>query len=339
MLGAGKMSYGICRVQKMGAGSVKGIQIHDKRDKKGVSHTNADIDWNKTSLNYDLHPANNKNFNLAVNQRISQLNLKKAVRKDAVVMAQVLVTSDNDFFKKLDSEQQAEFFKDSYEFLSQRYGKENIISAIVHLDEHTPHMHFNFVPVTEDGRLSAKTVLNRKSLIEQQDSFIEIVGKKYGLERGVRSDERREHLETADYKLKTTLEKKQKAEQQLEKLQGRILTEQEVIALNGRKSLSGALKGVTYEEYQNLKKTAESVNKAKIAVLNAKAETKQAKAETSKTEIRYLIEIATLKSELQNQKIYYEKIFNNLSPEALQEVNRIKKILNQSKSTKREIDI
>lgn len=53
------MSYGVVRVQKMTAGSVKGIEIHDRREKDGVSHTNKDIDWERTKQNYDFHPTQN----------------------------------------------------------------------------------------------------------------------------------------------------------------------------------------------------------------------------------------------------------------------------------------
>lgn len=227
------MSYGIVRVQKFTAGSVKGIEIHDKREKE-KSNTNPDIDYSKSQDNYDLHDSN-KSFQQAIKERISQLELKRAVRKDAVVMAQVLVTSDGLFFENLDkltqegyadathrayasgmpftqslinsevTDYSKEFFKDAYMFLSERYGADNVVSATVHLDEKTPHMHFNFVPVTADGRLSAKDVLSKKNLIEQQTAFYEQVGKKYGLLRGEPKEngKERKHLETAEYKAKT----------------------------------------------------------------------------------------------------------------------------------------
>lgn len=204
------MSYGVVRVQKFHAGSVKGIQIHDRREKDGISHTNKDIDWSRTQLNYDLHTAQNKNFSKAIKDRIISLSMKRAVRKDAVVMAQVLVTSDHTFFKGLTENEQKQFFQDSYEFLKERYGKENVISATVHLDETTPHMHFNFVPVT-DGRLSAKAVLTKQSLIDQQTKFYEKVGKKYGLQRGERGG-RTKHLETAEFKKQTAISKALEAE-------------------------------------------------------------------------------------------------------------------------------
>lgn len=196
------MSYGICRVEKFGRGSVKGIEIHDRREKEGISHTNKDIDWSRTHLNYDLHAPSNDNYTRAVKARIEQLQLARAPRKDAVVMAQVLVTSDSNYFKGLNKEQQSAFFKDSYRFLCDRYGQENVISATVHLDERTPHLHFNFVPVTADGRLSAKSIFTKSSLREQQTAFYEQVGKKYGLQRGVEGSTAK-HLDTAELKLQT----------------------------------------------------------------------------------------------------------------------------------------
>lgn len=219
--GGCNMSFGIVRVQKMGSGTVKGIEIHDRREKEGISHTNKDIDWEQTSQNYDLHPKQNQNFTKTVKERIAKLNLPKAVRKDAVVMAQVLVTSDHDFFKGLSKEQQEQFFKDSYNFLSERYGKENVISATVHLDERTPHMHFNFVPVTADGRLSAKSVLTRQNLIQQQTAFQEQVGKHYGLERGIQGGKKK-HLEIAELKAQTALETASKAQERVQAIENSI---------------------------------------------------------------------------------------------------------------------
>jgi hypothetical protein len=100
----------------MTSGSVKGIEIHDRREKDGISHTNKDIDWTRTALNYDVHPVQNSNYNKAVRDRISALNLPKAVRKDAVVMAQVLVTSDSGFFDDMSKERRDQLFQGQLRF-------------------------------------------------------------------------------------------------------------------------------------------------------------------------------------------------------------------------------
>ena len=288
------MSYGIVRVQKFGLGSVKGIEIHDLRQKVGVSHTNDDINWQKSIDNYDIHYSNNRNFKLTIKNRINQLNLKRAVRKDAVVMAQVLVTSDSSFFQSISHDKQQQFFKDSYDFLAERYGKHNIISAVVHLDELTPHMHFNFIPITDDDRLSAKSILTKQSLIQQQTAFFESVGRKYGLERGLQGG-KKSHYQTSEFKAKTSfehiqqqlndsqdtlanyealqailldeiedLERQRKsiqlavnnAQATLNKLNGQVLNLSQISDIKGKKSITGALKDVSYQEYLSLKKTA-----------------------------------------------------------------------------------
>lgn len=209
------MSYGIVRVQKFKAGSVKGIEIHDKRD-KDHSHTNKEIDWNRSKSNYDLNMVEGT-FRQAIKKRIEELDLPKAVRKDAVVMAQVLVTSDKTFFDKLSPEETKQFFKQSYDFLKERYGEKNVISATVHMDEKTPHMHFNFVPVTDDGRLSAKSILNRMDLIKQHDDFYKEVGKDWGLSRGEKEGYKK-HIETADFKKQTAYKELEEVESNLEVL-------------------------------------------------------------------------------------------------------------------------
>ena len=275
------MSYGIARIQKFSAGSVKGIEIHDLRA-KGHSHTNKDIDFSRSDLNYELHLRNQEiSFRQAVNERIGQLELKRAVRHDAKVMCQVLVTSDKEFFYEpgknnfgqtqsgyKDSEYpnykdsqspnyknpakggsnnkeqntnpgheeqsqslQKQFFQDCYEFLCRRYGRNNIVSAVVHLDEKTPHMHVNFVPVTMDGRLSAKDVIGgRDALNRFQTQFYEQVFKGYGLERGVEGSKTR-HQTIAEFKANTakaeirTLENEQEnSKQKRRKLKGKFPT-------------------------------------------------------------------------------------------------------------------
>lgn len=154
------MSFSICRIAKIKSSGVTGIQLHDRRE-KGVSHTNQDIDWSKTHENIDLLQQQDK-FRTVVKNRIDELNLERSIRKDATVMTQCLITSDSAFFEKMNKDQQVEFFKKSYDFIKDRYGEENMVSATIHFDENTPHMHINFIPVTKDGRLSARDLFSPK---------------------------------------------------------------------------------------------------------------------------------------------------------------------------------
>ena len=258
------MSYGIVRIQKFTKGSVKGIEIHDRREKltDETSHTNPDIDWDRSHLNYDLHPDQNQNFYQAVKNRINQLDLSRAVRKDAIVMAQVLVTSDHDFFECLTDDEQKKFFEDSYLFLADRYGMENIVSATVHLDEKTPHMHINMVPVTDDGRLSAKSVFTRASLINLQDRFHEQVGQEFGLDRGERGGKKK-HLSVIDYKIATAAGELEQTEQSLEF--GKKLVNEERTELDQLRAENQTLKSENNQSKKQLEAAQQELTDVKLA--------------------------------------------------------------------------
>jgi prefoldin subunit 5 len=222
------MSYAIIRIEKYTAGKVHGIQIHDRRE-KDKSHTNRDIDFTRSHLNYSLDEREGT-FAQAVKERIAELKMTKAVRKDAIVMCQALVTSDRDFFDGLSDDQQRQYFQQAYDFIANKYGKENIISATVHMDEKTPHLHVNFVPImtpppppekraddadpdrleeiraTKDSKpkLCAKDLFKRDDLKALQDQFHAQVGEPWGLERGTpreeNSEKRHKHLKVSEYK-------------------------------------------------------------------------------------------------------------------------------------------
>ena len=90
------------------------------------------------------------------------------------------------FFAGKKQDEVREYFERALAFLQSEIAKENFISAVVHMDEKTPHMHVSFVPITEDGRLSAKDIVgNKKKLTQWQDGFWQHMVKKYpDLERG-----------------------------------------------------------------------------------------------------------------------------------------------------------
>lgn len=94
------------------------------------------------------------------------------------------------------------FFEDTVKWFADRYGSDRILNATVHMDEHTPHLHLGIVPITEDGKLSAKTLFTKTELKSIQTEFARDVGSKYGLERGVEGSERT-HLSETRYKLET----------------------------------------------------------------------------------------------------------------------------------------
>ena len=121
-------------------------------------------------------------------------------------MNSFVLGSDKTFFDGLAKIEQYNFFLDCHKFFAERYGEENIIAAVVHNDETTPHMHLNLMPVTKDGRLCSKQLFDKPQLQQLQTDFYESVGKRWGLQRGKEGSQKK-HLSTAEFKAKKIIER------------------------------------------------------------------------------------------------------------------------------------
>ena len=129
-------------------------------------------------------------------------------------MNSFIVTSDGEFFKGLNPWEIDEFFRDCVKFFSDKYGEENMISAVVHRDETTPHMHLNFIPINE-GRLSSKSLFDRQKLAQLQTELHENIGRKWGLQRGKEGSQTK-HLSTAEFKAKKIIEGAEQRERKID---------------------------------------------------------------------------------------------------------------------------
>ena len=144
------------------------------------------------------------NFHLVTPQRKYRAEAEKQIaeagcrtRSDSVRVVEALVTASPEFFKGKKKSEVKAYFQEALGFIREHQDPKIIISAVVHMDEKTPHMHLCFVPLTEDGRLSAKEIVgNKKKLTQWQDRFWEHMVKKYpDLERGESASETgRDHI-------------------------------------------------------------------------------------------------------------------------------------------------
>jgi hypothetical protein len=189
------MSKIVARMEKMKTGNLGGIQRHNQRETD--NHSNKEIDVTRSHLNYDLVNQESINYRERIHEIIdTQRVSKRAVRKDAVLVDEWIITSDKTFFETADSRK---FFEDSVAYFSDRCGSQNIVYATVHLDETTPHMHLGIVPMHE-GRLSSKQVFSRQTLKEIQDElpgYLQSQG--HAIERGIKGSEQK-HLTVEEYK-------------------------------------------------------------------------------------------------------------------------------------------
>ncbi|MGM8337493.1 MobV family relaxase, partial (plasmid) [Clostridium perfringens] len=252
------MSYLVFHLSKYKSSNIVGLQRHNQRENKNYS--NQDIDITMSNLNYDLVNYENISFTKKVKDIIdNKRTTKKAIRKDAVTYCECIISSDNEFFRKLDIKEQQRFFEVSLKFLENRIGKDNIISANVHLDETTPHMHLGFVPMNLDGSLSAKKMVNRNFLREIQENLPYTLQKNgFDIQRGEK-DNNVKHLDQKIYK--SNLNKEIKRLEALNLKLGEI-------TLDKKESLLGGFK-LTREEFENLKDLAKSflLNKDKLLEL------------------------------------------------------------------------
>lgn len=181
MRGGNKVGYAVVHMMKIKSGAVGGIQSHNNREHE--PKTNPDVDMSRSEDNYDLIPCDN--YKRSIKEKLSNLvESGRAVRKDAVVVCNFIVTSDNETMDALRADRQREFFQDSVKWFSDRYGADRVLNATVHMDETTPHLHIGVMPITQDGRLSAKAIFTKTEMKAIQTEFARDVGEKYGfLER------------------------------------------------------------------------------------------------------------------------------------------------------------
>ena len=173
---------------KVKLNGIGGIRRH-LQERERVK-TNPNIDLSRSHLNYCIENLTPDHLVSRVNSRIKQLSLKKHPRSDAVGLEDIIVGASADFMLNLDTEQQQQYFSDALHFFQNRYGKENVMYCQCHLDESNPHIHVGIVPVTSDGRLSAKSLFTPKTLEKLQTDFHNSVSSRYGLERGEHHDKK-----------------------------------------------------------------------------------------------------------------------------------------------------
>lgn len=299
MRGGNKVGYAVVHMMKIKSGAVGGIQSHNNREHE--PKTNPDVDMSRSEDNYDLISCDN--YKRSIKEKLSNLvESSRAVRKDAVVVCNFIVTSDNETMNALGADRQREFFQDSVKWFSDRYGADRVLNATVHMDETTPHLHIGVMPITQDGRLSAKAIFTKTEMKAIQTEFARDVGEKYGLERGVEGSERT-HLSEARFKEKKALEMANEHEaiaqelhvlaedckQELSEATRSLETvKQELSTVQDRKdALQGEaerLKALNNQTADKVREANEAIKKYSSILLNLQNQLNEAKLELSVVE-------------------------------------------------------
>ena len=177
-----KPQFAILRFAKYKGPEISKIEAHNERTKKEYK-SNPDVDQSRSKDNVHLITPERK-YRAESDRQIKAAGCR--TRSDSVRLVEAMFTATPEFFKGKTQEEIRAFFQEALEFLTAHQAKETIISAVIHMDEKTPHMHLSFVPLTEDGRLCAKDIVgDRKHLTWWQDEYWKHMVKKYpDLERG-----------------------------------------------------------------------------------------------------------------------------------------------------------
>ena len=209
------MSMIVARMQKMKAENLVGIGNHNQRKTK--NHSNPDIDTSLSKLNYDLVDRT-QNYKTDIENFINEnKSTTRAVRKDAVLVNEWIISSDKDFFDNLTESEIENFFERSKDYFAEKFGEKNIRYATVHLDESTPHMHMGIVPFDKDNKLSAKRVFNRQALRDVQEELPKYLQDfQFEIERGQKGSERK-NLTVPEFKKLKEEEREIKKELQIKK--------------------------------------------------------------------------------------------------------------------------
>lgn len=202
--------YCIMRTEKRKRTDLGGIQKENTRTAQNYN--------NKVNPGMDIFNVTLKESDNWLQDIDSEIKAAGAkTRANSILALDTLYTASPEFFQGKTNEENDKFFRDCLKFHESHFG--HIISAVIHYDETTPHLHIISVPLTKDGRLSARDVIGNKSKMSKtQDSLFEQVGRDYGLARGIHMDgqEKKQHISAQEHELR---EIKQKIAREQEKLE------------------------------------------------------------------------------------------------------------------------
>lgn len=203
----------VMNIQKRKKNDITGIQ---KEATRTATDYNNRVQPDMNFLNVDLIQSNN--WMQDIQAKIDRAGAK--MRSNSVVALDAIYTASGEFFKGKSNEECNQYFRDCLEFHQRKFG--HVISAIVHYDETTPHMHILSVPLTQDGRLSAREIIgNRTKMSQMQTAFYEQVGRDYGLGRGIHMDgqEKKEHISAQEHELREIKQEIAKGQEELEAIE------------------------------------------------------------------------------------------------------------------------
>lgn len=208
------MSYAIIRNSKYTMDKLNIIFRHNER--KNSAYSNKEIDRDKSYKNYSIKKCF-KPYTKMFNEMKKQYNLKGQIKKNSNIVCEYIITSDKEFFEEIGEEETKRYFETAYKFVAnyKNLGEQYIVSAKVHLDETTPHLHLVFLPVVHTLDKKSGKMIDKLSCSEfwkgknsykvLQDNFYKYMARAgFELERG--ETEKNKHIPIEQLKQVTNYE-------------------------------------------------------------------------------------------------------------------------------------
>ena len=302
--------HAILRFEKHKGHPAGPLEAHHERKKEQYA-SNPDIDTSKSKDNFHIiRPV--QRYRREIDSRIKAAGCR--TRKDSTMFVDTLITASPEFFTGRSRQEVQAYFTEAVAFMEKKVGRGNIFSAVVHMDEKTPHLHLTFVPLTKDNRLCAKEIIgNRANLTKWQDDFHAYMVEKYpDLERGESASKTgRKHIPTRLFKQAVNLSKQARAIE---------ATLDGINPLNAGKKKEEAL-SMLKKWFPQMGNFSGQLKKYKVTIndLLAENEKLEARAKASeKGKMKDTMERAKLKSELDN----LQRLVDRIPPDILAELKR-----------------
>ncbi len=321
--------------QKNKMSDVKGKEMEQERKGK---ISNEEIDLDKTHLNYDLVKSN-KNLYQRVKDRVEEVRAVSRVQKNSVVDYSNIITVPKEQFDKWGLDKSKKYLEEVYNYFCEEFGKENVVSAKVHLDETTPHMHLHFVPVNkENGKLQARALMTPARINKIHTEAPKYLQEKgFEVERGKGKTEK--SLDIHRYKAEKLKEDINILESKLKALESNLRAFErvessfnDIDSIKAKKSPIGAKISIKEDDYKLLIDLSKKslILSSKVNALQGKVDDLQNKLSEKTLKLDERIELSKLrienskmKSDIKNANIIISSMSKEFQNEFLNKKNQI----------------
>ena len=293
------MSYTVLHLEKA-KGNDSAMSAHIERT---IHPKNADASRSHLNKELIVYPESIKNRTSAIQYRLDNAHLKRKIGTNQVRAIRVLLSGTHEVMKTIEENKQLNnWCNDNLNWIKETFGEENLVSAVLHMDEKTPHIHATIVPIVtgerrkandsqtykkknlNSNRLCADDIMARNKLKHYQNTYATVMAK-YGLRRGIEGSEAK-HISTAEYYRNLHLQN-----QQLEQEKNIKQSELKSIEKNisSKRIVENFANAITGSKTKKVEQENEQIKKEMVCFKNQK-EREQGKLQESVLKLENTIE-------------------------------------------------